>query len=743
MTQQTQDIQQTVAAVLDEAAATAEQAPQVPSGPPGPPVPSGPNAPKTAAKKRKAKKRVKRIIALIVALALLAGGSWAVWYFIFRTTVEQGELLTDTVKLGTIQSKVEGSGNAVARDIAAISVNNSGTVREVYVSAGDTVMEGDPLYSIYSPAAEQAVRDAEKAVEDAQYAIPDAMNAVADAQDTLAQAQEALAQVPQENQEKLEEARQAVADAQQGVVDAQQGVADAQQGVQDAQEALAERQAELAKLQSGVAELTLTAPFAGKLISVEDITVGSKLEAGAAVATLANTQVMKLSLYFSYAYVDDIYAGQRAEVSVPDMTLTCPGTVSAVNRINLVSPEGGILFEAVIDVSNPGALTEGQTATAVLQAADGSEIFPYESGKLAYGETVKLTTAQSGTVTSKALLQYADVTKGQVLLVQASDDVDGLIAAKQKEIRDAQRAVESAQKGVETARKAVETAQKAVEAAQKGIPEAQRAGEQALKSAQRAVRDAQRAVDQANRNVETAQSAVPDAQEALAKAQEDLAALDATSPISGTVDSCAITPGQEVKQGDSVMTISNTSQMAVEIRVNDQNIGFVKLGMTVELKDNSDNMWMGTVTKIDTNPSQDGMGSGSSNYPVTLTVDNFDGTLSSGVWLQYSFVASQVDSCLVVPTQAVKSTMDEEGNDITVVFIQADSRPDNAVTMPEQSPDMPKKYPTEEDGFYAVPVTTGLNDTYNVEIKSGLNADDVVFTNYLSASGNNWGVMYG
>lgn len=722
MTQQTQDIQETVAAVVDQVSQDAAAAP-------GAGVPPSSGGPKTAAKKRKAKKRVKRIIALVVALALLAGGSWAVWYFLLRQTVEQGELLEDEARLGTIQSKVEGSGNAVARDIAAITISASGTVEEVYVSAGDTVMEGDPLYSIYSPAAEQAVKDAEKAVEEAQYAIPDAQNTVADAQEALAQAQTALAEVPQENQEKLEEARQAVADA-------QEGVRSAQEGVQDAQDALSERQKELAKLQAGSAELTITAPFSGKLVSVEDITVGSKLEAGAAVATLANSKTMKLSLYFSYAYENDISVGQKAEVSVPDMTLSCGGVVSAVNRINLVSPEGGILFEAVIDVSNPGALTADQTATAVLRASDGSEIYPYEAGKLAYGETVKLTAAQSGTVTSKALLQYADVTQGQVLLVQASDAVDEQIAAKQKEIRAAEKAVETAQKGVETAQKAVETAQK-------GIPEAQKAGEQALKSAQKAVRDAQRALEQANRGVEDAQSAVPDAQAKLEEAQAALEALNATSPISGTVDSCTISPGQEVKLSDTVMTISNTSQMAVEIRVNDQNIGFVKLGMTVELSDNNGNMWMGSVTKIDTNPSQDNMGSGSSNYPVTLTVDNFDGTLSSGVWLQYSFIASQVDNCLVVPTQAVKYTMDEEGNDLTVVFIKADSRPDNAVTMPEQSPDMPKKYPSEEDGYYAVPVTTGLNDAYNVEIKSGLNPGDIVFTNYLSASGNNWGVMYG
>lgn len=703
MTQETQEIQKTVAAVLDGAPAQdppAEPAQDPPTqDPPAPPPggPPSPGVPKTAAKKRKAKKKVKRIIALVLVLALLAGGAFAIWYFIFRNTVEQGEVWKEPVQLGTIQSKAEGSGNAVAKDMTAITCP-IGTVLEVYVAAGDTVMEGDPLYSVYSPTTEKRVKDAEQKLAEAQYAIPDAQDQVTEAQEALAQAQEKLAQTPQDNQDKA---------------------AEAQQAVDDAQEALAERQDELAKLQSSLGELSTTAPFAGKLISVEDITVGSELSAGSPVATLANDKVMKLSLYFSYAYENSIYVGQKADVSVPAMMLSCPGVVSAVNKINLVSPEGGILFEAVIDVENPGALTEELNATAALKAADGSDILPYDAGKLAYSETVKLETKQSGPVLSKALMQHATVAQGQVLLVQGSDSLDEQIKAKDKEIKEAEKAVETAWKG---------------------IPQAQKDGEQALKDAQKGVRDAQKAVEQALRGVETAQSAIPDAQKELEEAQEALEGLNATAPISGSITSCTISPGDELTEAKTVMTISNTTQMAVEIKVTEQNIGFITPGQTVELKDWNENMWIGTVTNIDMNPSQDDMGSGATRYAVTLTVDNFDNTLSNGTSLDYSFVTSQVENCLVVPNQAVKSAMDDEGNEVSVVFIEAESRPDNAVTMPEQSPDMPKKYPTEEDGFYAVPVTTGMNDTYNVEIRDGLNEGDVVFINYLSASGDNWGM---
>ena len=678
-TQETQDIQKTVAAVLDpvpvpdppaQAPAADPQTPAPPAAGPETPAPpaGGPpvsNAAKAAAKKRKSKKRVKRIIALVVVLALLAGGAFAIWYFLFRKTVEQGELLKDTVRYDTIQSKVEGSGNAVAKDMAAITISASGTVQEVYVNQNDTVAQGDLLYSVVSPAAQEALTAAQKAVRTAE---------------------------------------EEVITAQDGIGEAQDGVIEAQDRVEEAREALADQQKELADLRASLADLSVTAPFSGKLISVESIKEGDKLGEGSAVATLVNDKIMSLPLYFSYAYVNDIQVGQSADVAVPAMSLTCQGIVTEIHWINKVSPEGAILFEAVINLANPGAMTEDMEATASLRAGDGSDIFPYDTGKLAYSQTEKLATKLSGPVTSVSLLQYADVAQGQILLTLGSEDLDKEIKAKEKAVQSAEKSVEQAVKGVTTAQKGVE---------------------------------------QAYRRVEDAQQGVLDAQAKVEEAQKALDDLNTVSPIDGTVTSCTIAPGQEVKGGDTVMTISNTTQMAVEIKVTDQNIGFITPGMMVELKDYNDGMWMGTVTKIDMNPSQDNMGSGVTSYPVTLTVDNYEGTLMSGMWLQYSFVASQADNCLIVPNQAVKSTMDEEGNEITVVFIEAESRPENAVTMPEQSPDMPKKYPTEEDGFYAVPVTTGLNDTYNVEIRSGLNEGDVVFTNYLSASGDNWGMMYG
>lgn len=71
-----------------------------------------------------------------------------------------------------------------------------------------------------------------------------------------------------------------------------------------------------------------------------------------------------------------------------------------------------------------------------------------------------------------------------------------------------------------------------------------------------------------------------------------------------------------------MVTISNTTTMVVSITLDNQNIGFVKLGDLITLNDYNGNTYMGTVTNIST---QGEVGQGMSTFPVTLEVDNSAG----------------------------------------------------------------------------------------------------------------------
>jgi multidrug efflux pump subunit AcrA (membrane-fusion protein) len=121
---------------------------------------------------------------------------------------------------------------------------------------------------------------------------------------------------------------------------------------------------------------------------------------------------------------------------------------------------------------------------------------------------------------------------------------------------------------------------------------------------------------------------------------------------------------------------------------------------------------------------------GVASYPMSISVDNPDGAVMNGSNINYSLVASQNDNCLVLPIQSVKYVQMDDGSTGTVVFVQSNSRPDNAIDLTVPVEGVP-------DGYYAIPVEIGISDDYNVEIKSGVEEGTTVFTTVQTT--NSWG----
>ena len=435
---------------------------------------------------------------------------------------------------------------------------------------------------------------------------------------------------------------------------------------QAARDNLQKAQDEMNKLLEEANNLTVRAPFAGKLMEVKEFQPDDEVSVGTPVARLDNDRKLKLSLYFSYAYEHDIRAGQPVQVTVPAVMQAFDGRVEKVNKVSYISPEGGVYFEAVIVFDNPGTLTEKMDASAVLTTAGGDDIYPYQNGQTQFYETRDILTKAGGPVTGQGnLLNYANVSEGEALLYLGSSTIDEKIQTQQ---------------------------------------------------------------------------------EVLDKAMEAMNNFNAVAPIDGQVFSCTLEPGQEVKEGDTVITISNTTTMVVDIQVDSRNIGFIQAGMTMELTDDYGNPVTGTVTNV---AMQGEVGTGTTTYPVTLEVDNSGGTIYNGSWLNYKLVTAESVDCVTVPNQCIKRVNDVNGEKQTVVFIQADSKPDNAVEIDPSSlgegASTTDRLPTSAEGFWPVPVTTGLSDIYNCEITEGLEAGATVFTGWGSGMEDNMGggVMIG
>ena len=417
----------------------------------------------------------------------------------------------------------------------------------------------------------------------------------------------------------------------------------ARTAVQKAQKDVEGYEKQLHTLQKDIAGLNLAAGYPGKLMDVVTLNPGDTINKRDKVATLSDDTRLRLEQYYSYAYAGDIKVGQTVQVSIPSLMSTIPGTVEEVHMVSRITPEGSKLFSAEIVVKNEGALTAEMAASATV-AVNGETVYPYEAGKLAYYRTGDLTSTVSGTVISSSLVNYLQVTAGQVLV-----RIDG---------ESSESEIFTAQQNLEEARKTLDTAQK------------------------------------------------------------NLDNCNAVAPIDGTVIGLAIQPGSELEANTTVITIADTSTIVVDATVDERNVSYVKPGMSVEI-DQWGTTFYGTVDTVSLNSKAE---NGVANYPMVISVDNPDGTLMTGSYVDYKLTASENDNCLVLPIQCIKSVPLEDGSAADVVFVKSGSRPENAIDITTTVEGVPSS------GFWPVPVETGISDDYNVEIKSGVEEGMEVFT---------------
>jgi len=424
----------------------------------------------------------------------------------------------------------------------------------------------------------------------------------------------------------------------------------AETAVQKARSNVEGYEKQLSQAQKDIAGLNLSAGYPGKLMDVVTLNPGDTINKGDKVATLSDDTRLRLEQYYSYAYAGDIKAGQTVEVSIPALMTTIPGTVETVHMVSRITPEGSKLFSAEIVVSNEGALTADMVASAVITVG-GETVYPYEAGKLAYYRTGDLTSTVSGTVISSGLVNYLQVSAGQVLV-----RIDG---------EESEAEIFTIQQDLETAQEELETAQK------------------------------------------------------------NLANCNAVAPIDGMVIGLTMQPGEEIAANTAVVTISDTSMITVTANVDERNISYIKPGMPVNL-DQWGTPGFGTVETVSLSST---VNNGVATYPITISADNYEGTIQVNSYINYNLVASENDNCLVLPLQSVRTVTQEDGTTVNVVFVSG-NRPENAIDTPMVDEEIP-------EGFWAVPVEIGISDNYNVEIKSGVEEGTEVFTQIQSAEA--WG----
>lgn len=217
------------------------------------------------------------------------------------------------------------------------------------------------------------------------------------------------------------------------------------------------------------------------------------------------------------------------------------------------------------------------------------------------------------------------------------------------------------------------------------------------------------------------------AQSSLDKTESDLAELTIVAPMDGVVVGEPKTAGTMAVQGNSnptvIMTIANMSQKQILAKVDETDIGSVKLGQqaTFTVDTYSDKTFNATVSKIsqtdvgnswNINSSSSSVSSSASNsvvyYYVVLDVDDPDNLLLPAMTARVEIVTSEKNNALAVPISALKT--DKNGAYVMLVL------PDNK-TEPRY-------------------VKTGIYSDEYAEIVDGLSDGDKIAITYKATTPN-------
>ncbi len=208
-----------------------------------------------------------------------------------------------------------------------------------------------------------------------------------------------------------------------------------EEDVADLEATIADYEDQLDELYESIGNLTVNAPFSGKLLNVS-VNDEDEVSANTAIATLVNDSKMLADLYFSTAYKDYITEGMAAEVSIPVYMTTLTGSVADIKDVSYITAEGAECFKVTIAIDNPGILTEGLDVTATITSA-GLVMSPADSGTLEYYQTKTITAGASGEITLYNLDDSLRVSSGDLLAVIDNDSYENQVETLEKKIDSA------------------------------------------------------------------------------------------------------------------------------------------------------------------------------------------------------------------------------------------------------------------------------------------------------------------
>jgi HlyD family secretion protein len=340
------------------------------------------------------------------------------------------------------------------------------------------------------------------------------------------------------------------------------------------------------------------------------------------------------------------------------------------------------------------------------------------TGKIEPITKVEIKSKANGIIKELKVDVGAPVTEGQVLAELDRDNLEARLREARAALAGAQASLTAAE--AELAKNKVEAEGPEVIFAQRNLERAQKLATDKLISAQ-SLDDARNVLDQAaNRKavaksqlgvstarVAQARAAVAQAQATVDRSEEELTNATVRSPIRGIVLSRDVEVGSPVSSilnlGSSatlVMVLGDIGQVYVKGKVDETDIGLVKMGQPVRIRVETykDRTFIGRVTQISPmGVEKDNV----VNFEVRASIDNPGGLLRANMTSNAEIVLEEHQGTLIVPERSV---------------IYDASRHTFAERVA----------PSTKTGRERVPITLGISNGTRTEVVKGLSAGDRV-----------------
>lgn len=212
---------------------------------------------------------------------------------------------------------------------------------------------------------------------------------------------------------------------------------DAEKSIEKAELSAASTERNYKNALKSLDDLNVKSKVNGTVVDVA-VEVGDTVTAGQQVATVRDDSEMSLEVPFPADEAAQFYISQPATVTLYGSFETLSGYVSNVSGATEVITGNIMVRNVKINVSNPGAISDSQLATAEVGTSGSTS-----SGKFTYKENREVYAEVGGEVVKIAADEGASVSKGSTIIVLESDSITDSVQSASENVRDSQLSLES------------------------------------------------------------------------------------------------------------------------------------------------------------------------------------------------------------------------------------------------------------------------------------------------------------